>query len=441
MVFIEIFLIILLIVLNGLFAMSELAVVSARRVRLQQLARAGSRGARVAMHLIADPGRFLATVQIGISLVAVVAGAFGGATLGHRLGNWLDRWPAIAPHGNTIAIGLVVIAIAYLSLVLGELVPKRIALASPERVASLVAPLMHLLSRLAAPAVSILKISTDAALRLLRLSGTRETAITEEEVKALIDEGTRAGIFVPQEREMIAAVLRLADRPVRVIMTPRPDVVWLDERADAEAMRKTLQQSRFSRFPVCQGSIDRALGIVHSKDLLQAALNGERIEPSRYMVPPLFVHDRTPALKLPDLFRRERLHMAIVVDEFGATEGVATPIDILESVAGDLPERGEEVELSLIQRDDGSWLVDGAMPVDEFEDRVGLRGLLEERDFHTMAGFVLQHLGHLPTVGECFDFNDIHVEVVDMDGRRIDKILIRPPVAHRPVASHKAPDA
>jgi putative hemolysin len=441
MAFIEVFLVLVLILLNGLFAMSELALVSARRVRLQHLAEAGQRGARVAIRLIEDPSRFLATVQIGISLVAVVAGAFGGATLGNRLGNWLDRWPGVAPHGNTIAIGLVVVAITYLSLVLGELVPKRVALASPERVASLVAPLMNLLSRLAAPAVAVLKVSTDATLRLLGLSGTRETAITEEEVKALIDEGTRAGIFVPQEREMIAAVLRLADRPVRVIMTPRPEVVWLDERADAEAIRMTLQQSRFSRFPVCQGSIDHAVGIVHAKDLLPAALNSERIELKRYMVPSLFVHDRTPVLKLLDLFRRERLHMAIVVDEFGATEGVATPIDILESIAGELPERGEEMELSLVQREDGSWLVDGAMPIDEFEDRLGLRGLRAAGDFHTMAGFVLQQLGRLPMVGEGFDLNGTRFEVVDMDGRRIDKVLIRPPVAHPRSAPPEAPDA
>jgi putative hemolysin len=306
MAFVEIVLVLALILLNGLFAMSELAVVAARRVPLQQMARAGSRGARTAMQLIQDPGRFLATVQIGISLVGVVAGAFGGATLGNRLGQWLDRWPAIAPHGNTIAIGLVVVAITYLSLVVGELVPKRVALANPERMAALVAPLMSLLSRLAAPAVSALKISTDAALRLLRLSGSRETTVTEEEVKALIDEGTRAGIFVPEERKMIAGVLRLADRPVRVIMTPRPEVVWLDERADAEALRETLDQSRFSRFPVCRGSIDHAVGIVRTKDLLPAALENGHVELTVHVVPPLFIHDGTPVLKLLDLFRRER---------------------------------------------------------------------------------------------------------------------------------------
>jgi putative hemolysin len=426
MAFIDILLVLALILLNGLFAMSELAVVAARRVSLQQLAHAGSRGARTAMQLIHDPGRFLATVQIGISLVGVFAGAFGGATLGNRLGHWLDRWPVVAPHGNTIAIGLVVVVITYLSLVMGELVPKRVALANPERVAALVAPLMNLLSRLAAPAVSVLKISTDTALRLLRLSGSHETTVTEEEVKALIDEGTRAGIFVPEEREMIAGVLRLADRSTRVIMTPRPEVVWLDERADAEAIRKTLEQSRFSRFPVCRGSIDHAIGIIRAKDLLQPALSGGRIELTAHLVPTLVVHGRTPVLKLLDLFRRERIHMAIVVDEFGVTEGVVTPIDILESIAGDLPEQGEAVEPLLVRREDGSWLVDGALPIDEFEDSVGLHGLRQSSEFHTMAGFVLQHLGHLPTVGEAFDFKDLRVEVVDMDGRRIDKILIRP---------------
>jgi putative hemolysin len=425
MLYVEMLFVFLLVLFNGLLAMSEMAVVSSRKARLNQMARLGHRGARVALRLIDDPSRFLSTVQIGITLVGILAGAFGGATLADQLGDSLDTIPAIAPNGDTIGIAIVVAAITYLSLVVGELVPKRFALANPERVAASVAGPMLLLSRIAAPAVWLLKVSTESALRVLGLSGVRETTVTEEEVKSLIAEGAQAGVFAPQERDMIEGVLRMADRPVRVIMTPRAAIVWIDLKSDRAAILKVVDVNRFSCLLVCDGSIDRAVGIVHAKNLLPVALRGDVVELRALMTPALIIPESTPVLKLLEQFKRDRVHMAVVVDEYGTTEGLVTLTDVLESIAGELPERGEEPGPLIVQREDGSWLVDGMLPLDEFEDRIGLRGLRGEGAFHTVAGFVLQQLGHLPKTGESFVYRDARFEVVDLDGRRIDKVLVQ----------------
>jgi putative hemolysin len=427
MLYLDILFILLLTLINGLLAMSELAVVSSRRTRLVHMAGEGSRGARMALRLIGDPGRFLSTVQIGITLVGILAGAVSGATIAERLGAWLDTLPSVAPNGDAIAIGLLVLCITYLSLIVGELVPKRIAMNNPERVASAVARPMNLLSRIAAPAVWLLKASTEAVLHALGLNEPKESTVTEEEVKSLIAEGTQAGIFVPQEREMIEGVLRLADRPVRAIMTPRTEIYWLDADADHEATMRKLEETRFSRLLVCKGSVDHAVGVVHTKDLLPRTLRGEAVKVDEAMVPPLAVSETTPVLRLLDLFRRGGVHMAVILDEYGITQGVATPTDILEAIAGDLSEQGDEAEPPMVQREDGSWLVDGSLPIDEFEDRLGLRDLAKTGAFHTVAGFVLHHLGRLPGTGETFDYKGARFEVVDMDGRRIDKILVTLP--------------
>lgn len=418
----ELLVILGLTVVNGLLAMAELAVVSARRVRLREAARQGSHGAAVALHLIAHPGRFLSTVQIGITLVGVLAGAFGGATLAGRLGAWLDRW--LAPHGDTVAIGVVVLAISYLSLVVGELVPKRLALGHPERMAALVAPAMDRLSRLAAPAVWLLDLSSGVLLRLLG-PPERRPAVTESEVRALIAEGTRLGVFVPRERDMIEGVLRLADRTVRALMTPRPEVAWLDLHADREVIAATLRRARFSRFPVCDGAVDHAIGIVHTKDLVRLLLDGDPIDLGRCMAQPLVVLEQTPALGLLERFRAERIHMAIVVDELGDLRGVATPTDLLEAIAGDLPELGEPAAPALIPLAGGGWLVDGSLAIDEFADRTGL-GSLGGDGYTTVAGFVLHRLGHLPAAGESFVHAGARFEIVALDGRRIDKVAVRP---------------
>jgi putative hemolysin len=423
----EIVIIVALTLLNGVFAMSELAVMSSRRTRLQAMAEQGSGGARTALRLIDDPSRFLSTVQIGITMVGIVAGAYGGATLGERLGSWLDSFPALAGYGQTVGIVSVIVIITYLSIVLGELIPKRIALLSPERTATLVAGPMSSLSRVTAPFVWLLGASTDVILKLLGLHGVREETVTEEEVRSMITEGTQTGVFDPREKEMIDGVLRLADRTVRSIMMPRPDVVWLDADDAADTLIETIRTSGHSRFPVARGNLDELVGIVHNRDLLEFAFQGKALDLAALARKPMVVHDGTPILKLLDLMKGSGLHMAVVVDEYGSIEGIVTITDILESIAGDLPEPGEAAEADAVRRDDGSWLVNGWMPVDAFEDAVGVRGLRDRGSFDTLAGFVLQGIGHIPTPGEWFEHDGVRFEVMDMDGRRIDKVLVTPP--------------
>jgi len=424
MTYVAIAIILILMVINGIFALSEMAVVSSRKVRLEQLARRSNAGARAALDLIGDPGRFLSTVQIGITLVGIVAGAYGGATLADPLGTRLDRLPWIAPHGSQVAIVAIVVVITYLSLVIGELVPKRIALANPERAAAAIARPMILLSVVAAPAVWLLRASSDALLRLVGLSSASRASITEDEIKALIAEGTRAGTFVPEERAMIEGVLRLADRTVRVIMTQRSDIAWLDKSASREALADLVDNSPHTEFLVCDGSIDKAVGLVGARDLLRAALSGETLDVGRLVRRTLFVAERTPALTLIDLFRRQGVRIAVVVDEYGGTEGLVTATDVLEGIAGTLPDRDESEGPSSVQRPDGSWLVDGLLPIDEFEDTCGVSGLREAGDFATVAGFVIHELGRLPSVGARVERGDMVIEVVDMDGLRIDKLLV-----------------
>jgi putative hemolysin len=428
--------IVLLTLVNGLFAMSELAVVSSRRARLKAMADEGDRGAAAALRLAEDPGSFLSTVQIGITLIGVVAGAFGGATLGYRLGDWLDAaLPALAGRGHTLGVALVIVAITYLSLVIGELVPKRAALRNPERVASWIAPPMTALSRLASPAVWLLDRSSEALLRLFRLQGGREDTVTEEEVRALIREGTRAGIFMPAETEMIDGVLRLADRTARSIMTPRQDVVWLEQGDPPERILGAVRMSGHSRYPVCRRALDEVVGVVHTRDLFDRAAAARSaggpkgvagLDVKDAMAPPLVVHDGMTILRLLDLMKVSGQRMAVAVDEYGGFEGIVTLHDIMRTIAGELPERGWEGEHGAARREDGSWLVDGGMPVGAFEHVAGLKGLAGEGGYHTMAGFVLHHLGRLPQPGEAFDLGGMRYEVVDMDGRRIDKILALP---------------
>jgi putative hemolysin len=421
MLFYEILAVVLLTLLNGLLAMSELAVVSSRKSRLAYLANQGSPGARAALRLVDDPSRFLSTVQIGITLVGIIAGAFSGATLGQRLGGWLNAFPAIAPHGNALGIGVTVIGITYLSLILGELVPKRIALAQPERVAAFVAGPMRGLSLAAAPAVWVLHVSTQSVLRVLGLPSTRESTVTEDEIKSLIAEGTKAGVFVTQEKEMIEGVLRLADRPVWVIMTPRARIVWIDAKSDRGTILHMVQSHRFSRLLVCDGTVDRPIGVVHTKNLLPEALGCVDVALADFTTPLLYVPDGISVLKLLSRFKKEKVHIAVVVNEYGTTEGLVTLTDVMEAIAGDLPERGEEAGPGIVQRDDGSWLVDGALPTDEVENATGIN---MGKDVEMLAGFVLDHLGRIPAPGASFMHGNARFEVLDMDGNRIDKVAI-----------------
>lgn len=424
MLLVEIAVVVLLILVNGILAGSELAIVSSRKVRLERMAGEGSRGARIALGMHADPGTFLATVQIGITLVGIVAGAYSGATFADELGDWLDGNPRIAPNGDAIAIALVVIPITYLSLIVGELVPKRIALTNPERVAAIVAAPMLALSRIAAPAVWLLRHSSDFVLRVLGLAAPRDTVVTEDEVRSLIAEGTRVGVFRPEEREMIEGVLWLADRSVRAIMTPRADVAWIAADAGRDEVIKRLREERHTRLLVCEESIDNPVGVIKAGDIVGAMVDGRNIRLADIVRKAPIIPEQTRILDLIEIFRREGRHFAVIVDEYGTTQGVVTSTDVLESIAGDLPHWTETTEPMVVERGDSSWLVDGRLPIDEFEDLTGRRGLHGAGRYETVAGLVIDHLGRLPEAGDRTILDGLSIEVVDMDGRRIDKLLV-----------------
>jgi putative hemolysin len=420
----ELLIIVLLIVVNGFFAMSELAVVSARRARLQMLAEDGHPGAKVALQLAAEPGRFLSSVQVGITLIGILAGAFGGATLAQELEHYLGTVPKLAPYANVLALGVVVVGIAYLSLILGELVPKQLALRNAERIAVIVARPMRGLAWLMAPLVYLLDISARAGLWLLGGQGGTPQIVTDEEIKTLVAEATEAGVVAHAEQAMIVSVMRLADRPVQAIMTPRPDIVWLDLDDSAEQLRHLLRESGYSRFLVGRGQIDEVLGVVQARDLLNQWLEGRPLDVAAALREAPVVHGNLGALRVLEILKQSPLAMALVVDEYGGLEGLVTVTDILEAIVGELAEHDTDSEPEIIQREDGSWLVDGSVAIDQIKELLNLRELPEEGEFHTLAGLVLQQLGHLPIASEHFAWGGYRFEVVDMDGRRIDKVLI-----------------
>lgn len=411
-----------LILVNGFFAMSELAVVSARRGRLQHMADTGIAGARAALRLVDDPAGFLATVQIGITLVGILAGAYSGATLAEPLASVLTDlgWPDAS--AGTVAFAMVVVGITYLSLTVGELVPKRVALVHAERIATLVGPPMTMISRIGAPIVWLLRTSTDFVLRLLRVGAAQRAAVTEEEVRAMIAEGAALGVFQPAERDLIEGVLRIADEPVRAIMVPRRDIVWLNAEDPPEDIHERVLGHGHSRYLVARGRLDDVYGVVHTKDMLDQVRRTGRLDLDGIVREPVYVGDTMPVLALLDRFRTVPVHLAVVLDEHGALEGLVTPMDILKGIAGHLPEHEGIEEPHAVQRDDGSWLLDGRMPVFAAERTLGLGGM-DTGDYETLAGFVLHRLGHLPVIGETFVWSGWRFEVVDMDGRRIDRVL------------------
>ncbi|MDN5851027.1 MAG: hemolysin family protein [Nitrococcus sp.] len=429
MLTVSILILLILIVMNGVFAMSEMAVVSSRRARLQQRVAEGDRAAAAAHDLVDDPGRFLSTIQIGITLIGVVTGAFGGATIAAEVGDWVNiNMPAFEGSGETVALAIVVAITTYLTLIFGELVPKRIALRNPEVMASLIARPMSLLSRIAAPAVWLLDTSTEGVLKLLRLQKGGKESVTEEEVRSMISEGTRHGVFDPREESMIKGVLRLDDRLARSVMVPRQDVLWLDIDDDLQAVRRKIEPSGYSRFLVCRGEIDEFLGIVSARDILDSLLHEEPFELAKFLAEPVVVPEGVPILRLLDQFKSTGVHLAVIVDEYGGLEGIATMKGVMEVIAGALPEHWEGARGQAIQRADGSWLVDGMMETGDFERVLGLNGIQHDKDYHTVAGFVLHCLEDFPAEGDSAYWNGIRFEILDMDGRRIDKVLVTPPV-------------
>lgn len=420
--FIEIALILVLILLNGVLAMSELAVVSARPTRLKLRADRGDSGAERALRLADDPGRFLSSVQIGITLVGVLAGAFSGATIGARFSVALQGYGLPGDAADIIGVGAVVVAITYLSLIIGELVPKQIALRAPEAWASRLAPGLHLLSLAAGPFVWLLDRSGKAVLALLGQSGRTEPKMSDDEVRLVLSEARTAGVLEKAETEMIAGVMRVADRTARGLMVPRRDVDWVDASASpASIIRRFIETGR-SRLPVRDGEPDAMIGLLRSRDFLQAdSAEGQTPIRERVIHAPS-VPDAMGMLDVLETLRASPAHMVFVYDEYGHFEGLITPMDVLQGIAGEFPE-GEDAEEKIVERKDGSLLVAGWTPVDEFAERIGLE-LDPERDFETVAGLILVHTDRLPEVGESVEIQGWRMEVIDLDGRRIDKILV-----------------
>jgi putative hemolysin len=417
-----------LILVNGLFAMAELAVFSSRPTRLKQMAETGNKGARAALRLLDDPTRFLSTAQFGISLISVLLGVYSGARFAKPIGQWLASFELLAPivqYTDTIANGIVVVGVTYLYLVIGELVPKRWALTNPEAIAALIARPMEVLARASTPGVWVLRGSTELVVWILGLKKSTSRGLTEEEIRSMITEATRAGVFHVDEHRMIEGVLRLPDRTVRSVMIPRGEVVWLDLADSRDTVWNAIRTGSHSRYPVCRGDLDELLGIVQTGDLadwLRDPSGGDLVSRLRA---PLIVHESTRVLRLLDLFRESKLNFAVVVDEHGSIEGIVTPGNILTAIAGDLPEAASEEVPEAVKREDESWLIDGRMAIDNVERLLACGNMRSGDDYTTLAGFVLAQLGHLPATAESFRWRGLRFEVVDMDGRRIDKLLIQ----------------
>lgn len=423
-------LLLLLILANGVLALAEIAVVTSRRTRLERRAEDGDAGARRALELAREPSRFLSSVQIGITLVGILAGAFGGATLAVRLEPLLRAAPWIGAWSPQIAFGVVVVTITYATLVLGELLPKRIALARPEQVASLVSRPMHALAVASAPAVRILSASTDALYRITGLAHDEEPAVTGEEVAAMVRLGAETGVFGRRESDVVERALWLGDTVVNDVMTPRPRIAWLDLEEGPEVHVETLTRHSHSRFPVCEGEIDRVVGMVDVRDLFPRVLAGEPLDLRASVRPPLYVPETAPVLGLLERFRKTGIHLALVVDEYGGIEGLVTLNDVLEEISGNL---APETSKRATRREDGTWLVDATLTIDEFPEMVELPvDEMEPEGYATLAGLALDRLGHIPREGEVFDAMGLRFEIVDMDGRRVDKLLVSRRPAEEP---------
>jgi putative hemolysin len=422
----EIALILLLIIANGVFSGSEIAVVSARKIRLEHLADRGNRQAKIALKLANSPNDFLSTVQIGITLIGILSGAVGGATLAQRLKPAVEQISALQAYSEGISVVIVVTIITYLSLVVGELLPKRIALNSPERIACTVAKPMRLLARFTAPLVHILGISTEFLLKLLGIRASDEPEITEEEIRVLIRQGAASGMFEESEQEMVERVFRLGDRSIKALMTPRTETVWLDLDSSLEDNLANVIGSIYSRFPVGRGSLDNCVGIVRASSLLSARLSGEEVDLEKILQPPLYVAETTRALNVLEQFKQTGVHLALICNEYGGIEGLVTLNDLMEAIVGNIPSVEYAEDLDIVQREDGSWLVDGLVSIDRVKELLDCESLPKEETgrYHTLGGFALDFLEHIPRTGEHFEWNEFQFEIVDMDGQRIDKILI-----------------
>jgi putative hemolysin len=416
----ELLIIAILITLNNLLAMTEAALFAVRKARLQQRINEGDKQAESALKLTENPNLFLSVIQIGITLIDVLTGAIAGATLAEFLALRLKEVPALARYADTIGLVVVVLVITYFSIILGELVPKRLAIQNPEGIASFFAPPMLVLSKILAPVVRFLSISTDLVLRLIGVRPSTEPPVTEEEIQVLLDQGTRAGVFEEAELDMVAGVFRLNDRRVYSLMTPRTEILWLDMLDTADEILKKLAERPYSRFPVCQGSLDNVLGIVKARDLLTRSLAGETINLMECLLPAIFIPETSFASRALEVFKQSNKELILVIDEFGGVIGLLTINDVLEEIVGDI----QTSEPQVTQRQDGSWLLDGMLDVDEFKELFEFNTLPNEGDYETLGGFMMASLGQIPGSGDQFEWEGLRFEIVDMDGRRVDKILV-----------------
>lgn len=428
-----------LIVINGLFAMSEIAIVSSRRARLQQFADEGSSGAKSAIALSEDPTRFLSTVQVGITSIGILSGAIGESTLAEHLRVLFQRVPLIEPYAEPLSLVVMVFILTYLSLIIGELVPKRIAMQRPEMIAMLVAKPMQSLSSLTAPLVKLLSVSTDTVLRLVGARNSTEPTVTEEEIKVMIEQGTEEGVFDRAEQVLVSNVLRLDDRNVGAVMTPRKDVVFLDVQQTYDENRDRLCDTPHTVIPLCDGGLDHVVGLVRSNDVLESLLRGEPIDFARLAKSPLFVPKTITLMQLLEHFKRAHLPAALVIDEYGEVVGIATVNDVIEAIVGDLPGDNEEDPL-VVQREDGSWLVDGMLDLDGLKRLLAVDELPEEElgNFHTVGGLAMLQLGRVPRTGDVFELEGHRIEILDMDKNRVDKLLISKSPAPPPVEEREA---
>jgi putative hemolysin len=427
-ILLEIVILSLLIVLNGVFAMSELAMMSARKPRLQEHANQGSAGARTALELANSPNQFLSTVQVGITLIGVLAGAFGGATIASVLSDSFAQVDLLAPYSEALSFGLVVLTITYFSLVIGELVPKRLALQNPERIAALVAWPMQALARLTFPIVRLLSASTNLVVRALGIHSPDEPPVTEEEIRIMIQQGTEAGVFEEAEQNMVESVFRLDDRHVGALMTPHTEVVWLDVSDSADEIRAKIAECPYSTLPVCRDDLNNLLGVARAKDLLAAVIMGGALDLEAHLRPPRFVPENATASRVVEMFKRGEEHVVLVIDEHGGIQGIVTEHDILEAIVGDIPSVGELDEPTIVRRADGSYLLDGLMHIEDLVRLLGLHELpgADRGSYHTLGGFIMSLTGEIPAEGECFQWAGYRFEVVDMDGLRVDKLLVAP---------------
>jgi putative hemolysin len=433
-VLVEVLLISLLVVVNGVLAMSEMAVASARKARLRQRADEGDKGARAALELASEPNRFLSTVQVGITLVGILAGAFGGATIAEQLAASLGKVPLLAPYGEAIGIGVVVVCITYLSLVIGELVPKRVALSNAEGIAAGVARPMHLLSQVTFPIVHLLSISTEVVLWLLRVQQPTQPSVTEEEIRILLEQGARQGVFEEAEREIVDRVFLLNDLRIGSFMTPRTEMEQLDLDDPPEENWRKMIEGRHTHFPVYRGDVDKVLGLVSVKDLWSRMITGQSPDLEACLQVPLFVPESALVLQVLDLFKEAGERVALVINEYGGIEGIVTLVDILEAIVGDIPLEDTLPEPQAVQREDGSWLIDGLLPVEMLRETLDLKVLPEEEltGYHTVGGLVMMQMGRIPTATDSFAWSGLRFEVVDMDGYRVDKVLVTPVGEHPP---------